>query len=728
MFAEAVMRIQKIAGGFALLIASVAFATPPTPPATVNVDVAAPGAASDLLPLRIEAIPEVRDYRLRVFVRSLADSSTTYARAAATLIHDESAALKQLSSLRQIPVRGVAPGEYELDVLLTGSLDEGERFSHRELQHLTVSRDGNVRIEGLETWAQREETARAQAFRDALSKHPSSPRIRLLMGNAVPVPAELAAKAAPSRIPENLRRPPGPATRDPALSPYYVDAVPLATAAKPLEVRGRLFFQDFDGVFRPIVNATVQLWDEEYSGAELLGVTLSDGAGSWSISIDNNDGVAEGGRDLFFTAELANSRVSLTKCPGRHRWASTVFNNVPDVAVINFAFNAPGDGSSAATVFSLLNQSWNHTVATGGQDPGPLDACFPAETTGVTPEGLLKVQASDFASDHIPHEYGHFVMLRAHGEAGPAGVHRFLDCFHEPDFMWSEGWANGFALMVIPDGVYDFDYREPDSGVNFENVGAYGICRVGEKSEVRIAAALNDMIDPLDDDAGNNPFLGRIGYGDRNAGARISLASMIRDTLWGRVRHDDVRSFWGSLAGNIPDDQQGAGDEIMYFNYMTVPPPDACVAEQVSAALLPDPEPTLGSLRGFRDRVLKPLDAGRELVDSYYRNSAEMALLALRNREILVDALRVVQHLGALGDLMADDARLRRAVAVNALVIPPAIAPSIERMLDFFATHGGATLAADTRKAAQAYATVRTMSVESLHAVVASSARSQAGS
>ena len=697
---------------FLLLYTGITFATPPTPPATVRVDETALIAHRSVLPVRIDTDAVIRESRLQVSVQALPVGIPQFARPARSVIFDQRS-VAQASRTLDIPLIGLAPGEYELDIMLSGSEDDSQGFAHRALNHLTLTAEGAIRVESMDALALREDSQRLQAFQSALARNPGQPQIRLLMGGVVAVPSAIAASVAGRDVPENLRGLVQPAEPAADLRPYYRERVQsAAAAADSLEVRGRLIFLDIDGVWRPIVNATVQLWDDEFSGADLLGIALSDGQGNWSFSVDNQDGPAEGGRDLFFTAELANSRVRLTQCAGRYRWSSTVRSNLPDGAIVDFGPSTTEGGYGAVRVFDVLHRAWGHTTAVGGQDPGRVDACYPKEHTRTSFEGRIDIAAEDFDSDNIAHEYGHILMLRATGSHSPGGPHSFNDCDLDPALAWSEGWANGFALAVIPDGVYNFHSLSPGgSDKNLEFAASWFSCYQGARNEARIAAALNDMLDAPDDDNGGSSFAGREGYGDNNAQARISLASMFRDTLWGRPAHDDVLSFWNALSNAITPQRRELGYEILYFNYMPVPEPDACVAAQVSQASLPDARPTLAGLRAFRDRVLESATGGQQLIDSYYRHSSEMASLLVRNPRSIPDALRVIQHFAALGDLVADPERYQRALAARQVVVSAEVSQSIERLLDLFVTRGGAALAADTRVAAQAFATARSLTL-----------------
>jgi len=133
------------------------------------------------------------------------------------------------------------------------------------------------------------------------------------------------------------------------------------------------------------------------------------------------------------------------------------------------------------------------------------------------------------------------------------------------------------------------------------------------------------------------------------------------------------------------------------------------VATKVSTAELKDPEPVLAGLRRFRDLALKPVPDGRNLINAYYRNSPEMALLLVKNPGYIGDSLRVLQHFGALGDTLGNNQRYRAVTAQDEEVIPADVQKSIDRLFELFGQRGGRTLAADTRGAMKAYESVKSL-------------------
>ena len=57
-----------------------------------------------------------------------------------------------------------------------------------------------------------------------------------------------------------------------------------------LTIRGRLLFQDIDGMWKPLVNVSVNLWDSDSLIDENLGNVASGWDGRWSFAVNDDDG------------------------------------------------------------------------------------------------------------------------------------------------------------------------------------------------------------------------------------------------------------------------------------------------------------------------------------------------------------------------------------------------------------------------------------------------------
>jgi hypothetical protein len=701
---------------FALFGIGTSQATPPTPPATVQIDERALNAETAMLPLHIVVQKGVREVSIKVSVHPIDPSKPDYQRSAARVVYERKIETGKKQPVIEVPLKEIEPGEYELDIFLIGSMSDKEGFSDRDIQHLTVTKGGGIRIEGMDVYKKREESERVKNFRSDLANHPKSPKVRLLMGQTAAVPAQLASRTKDSDVPDNRRLIVRPAALDADLKGYYVDhSLTSWTSVDPVTVRGRITYLDVDGVWRPLVNVSVDVWDDDTFGDEYLGTTGTDWNGNWSMSVNNDDGILADGRDIYYSFRLVNTRLGLTKCSGEYRWSSAVHDNVSDGSVVDFGTETAGSDSNSLIVWARLNNAWNHVSTVGGQDPGLINACFPASATNTSRDGTVNVKDSDFDGDGITHEYGHALMFKANGsDPSPGGAHSFGGCNQNQALSWSEGWATGFMLSALPDHKYNWHFG--DTGRELE--ANSNSCRTGETTEDWVAASLLDMMDSTNDTNGGDQNLGRNSYGDNNSSNRISLASMYRDTMWGNSPNNDVLQFWYALAGELPQAQKNPGQEVMYYNWMSVLPPDSCVATKVTTAELKDPEPTLTGVRRFRDLVLKSIPDGRNLINAYYRNSPEMALLLVKNPSYIGDSLRVLQHFGTMGDVIGNNQRYREAIATDVEVIPVDVQKSIDRLFALFGKRGGRTLAADTREAIKSYETVRGLHLVALHDVM----------
>jgi hypothetical protein len=473
-------------------------------------------------------------------------------------------------------------------------------------------------------------------------------------------------------------------------------------------------------VWRPLVNVSVNLYDEDIGFDDHLGTTGTDWSGNWSFSVNNHDGWLADGRDIYYTFELGNTRIRVQDCDGidsTYTWESSVHDDLDDGTVVNFGSETGSTSTNSMQVWNTLNLAWNGASNLGGRDPGFVDTCYP-EGSGALWSRFweeINIPGSDNdAPDIVMHEYGHAVMYYAYGSGSPSpgGSHGFGDDAQDSGLAWGEGWATGFMLALRPDGRFNWNEAPADTGRSIENFSDAGN-RDGNLNEGRVAAAINDMIDSPDDDNRGNLNRGRDDVDDDNSPNRVSLSSMLNDTLWGNW-HDDFEEFWASLSGELTGATLGDANEIMYYNYMDVVPPLSCVATKVVALESRSPDDVLEGLRRFRDHALKGFNGGQNLINIYYRNSPELAVALLKSPALMRDAIEVINHFSELGFVLTENKRFRKFADTRQPLIDKFIAARIRSMLARIEEQASGDLKKDMEPLGRILASVEGLDARSL--------------
>ena len=303
-------------------------------------------------------------------------------------------------------------------------------------------------------------------------------------------------------------------------------------------------------------------------------------------------------------------------------------------------------------------------------------------------------------------------MWYAYGsnDASPGGPHNFGDDSQNRSLAWSEGWATGFMLSLRPDGRYN--WNEGDTGRNVENFSDAGN-RDGNRNEGRVAAAINDMLDNANDDNGGNLDRGRNDADDDNTPNRVALSTMLNDTLWGSW-HTEFESFWASLSGELGGAILGDANEIMYYNYMDVPAPISCVATKVMALESKAPDDLLEGLRRFRDQTLKGFNGGQNLINTYYRNSPELAMILVLDPELRQQAAEVIHHFSRIGYILTSNEELRRIAASRRPLIDREMAELVRNVMTRIEEQASHDLKQDMQPLANILGSVEGLDVRSL--------------
>lgn len=679
-------------------LVSPSWATPPTPPAVIAVEDAQLAKLESrdgvfVLPLRIQVREEIKGL---VVSWRLLDTEGFELK---TLKEGKVAVeLKSERGEQRVEVQVPAltkRGRYRVELELVGYIGDKPAIVDRVVLY-QVFEDGKPSLVTAPDLRKQDSLQRKEAFRRHLGKFPDRPDIRLLSPPTIAVPPSFSVEATAMKDRPQLQvRGDGPPA---SIRRYVVDHVKDSWSRNdPITVRGRIVFQDFEGTWRPLVNVSVNLYDDDTFGDEHLGTTVTDWNGNWSFTVNNDDGFLQNGRDIYYEFHLGNTRWNVRDAGGDdYVWQSAVHDDLSDGAVVDFGDETGSTDPEAMQVFAVFNLGWNHIATAGGQDPGMIETRYPTSGSFFSPSAeTVNIDTADNdGPDTILHEYGHALMHKAFGgtSISPGGAHGFGDDSQDPGLAFSEGWGTGFMLSVCPDGMYNWHEG------NTENAGEWPSCtvqndggreieqfadggnRVGERNEGRVAAAINDFLDQPNDTNGGSEDRGRNSESDANSGNRISLATIFRDSMWGFV-HNDFLEFWTTFAGNLSGTTRTQADNIMQYNWMSLPVDLSCVASKITVAERKDAPTLLEGLRAFRDKGLKPLQVGRQWIQTYYSHSPELAMLLIRDAEARKAAVEIIAHFSELGKAFAHHRTLERMLNANTQVLPKNVEAAIQRVL-----------------------------------------------
>ncbi len=414
----------------------------------------------------------------------------------------------------------------------------------------------------------------------------------------------------------------------------------------PITVTGKFFYVDRNGITVPLVNATVDIRDDDTFGDEQLTSVVTGWDGSYSAVVNADDGWLQNGRDIYARVRTTNSRFRVQDCgfiTTTYSWTTEVRDNLPDGAVVDFGNLQPASDMDAAIMFQDMNAGWNHMTTTGSQDPGFVNLCWPEGATNYDFSNVNVTDGDEVAEDVVLHEYGHAIMHNAYNNsywpANAVGPHTFCDTTPQnQNLSFTEGWATFVALSVNPDGVYDsaswsWDL-ENNSCSNAE----------GKRDETMVAAGLIDMRDSASD--------GNCSSGDCDPSGtnNVSMVDLWRDTVFSQ-NIDHMDEYWDVLCPELNEAQHDDGIDSLDFNNIDVPACQ-CTAELALASsdLNAERAGILDSLREFRDVGLKKTTVGRRMVQHYYSHHREASKLILSNPSVLKDAAMIFQHVAKTMD------------------------------------------------------------------------------
>ncbi len=519
------------------------------------------------------------------------------------------------------------------------------RAGGKTRRYFVKNREGKIE---LVTGSELRDRFRQQSLNDVESKRRKSPELGHSIYDALTGPLEQVDidKVDIKQITPQLLAPPAGGIEE-----LEADVIKDSTKdnirdVDPITVTGRFFYVNRDGNTVPLVNATVDIRDDDTFGDEQLTSVVTGWDGSYSAVVNADDGWLQNGRDIYVRVRTTNSRFRVQDCglfSSTYSWTTDVRDDLSDGAVVDFGNLQPASDMDAAILFQDMNAGWNHMTTTGAQDPGFVNLCWPEGATNYDFSNVNITDGDEVAEDVVLHEYGHAIMHNAYDNnywpANAVGPHTFCDTTPQHrNLAFTEGWATFVALSVNPDGVYDSASWSWD----LENNSCTNAN--GKRDETMVAAGIIDMRDSASD--------GDCTTGDCDpSGANlVSMADLWRDTVFSQ-NIDDMDEYWDVLCPELTEAQHDDAIDSLDFNNIDVPACQ-CTAELTlrSANLTNERAGILDSLREFRDVGLKKTTVGKRMVQHYYAHHREASKLILSDATALKNAALVFQHVAKTMD------------------------------------------------------------------------------
>jgi len=384
------------------------------------------------------------------------------------------------------------------------------------------------------------------------------------------------------------------ASLDSILGAGAIEDSRLEDGGNSITVSGRILWTDGTGGTHPARSVAVEIRDRELIGSELVTTVTTDMSGNYTATVDNNDGLLEGGRDLFVRV-LTKSDGFVVRLPGlfgsTHRIESSVHGDMADhvTLTINLTANNTDDNNTAFSVCDAMVMIMDYIERTRGSLWGEVDVIFPSSGSFYDPLfNDINVERGDrFDWDVTHHETGHFVQDMLNIANSPGGQHTLGENLGERlgkdagiRLAWGEGWPTFFAVtaqsienaasMGIPN-VGDFSYTETDEVTFTYSLETQLVfSSMGEDCELTVQRILWDIYDGNDDS------------GDQG----VSIDDI---TLWNLIDGADPENLWEAyetiVAGRAVQQQANIGRIMSEHNVAPDPTAPADDADAIRTAI-----------------------------------------------------------------------------------------------------------------------------------------------
>jgi hypothetical protein len=357
-------------------------------------------------------------------------------------------------------------------------------------------------------------------------------------------------------------------------------------------VEGTIQWTDENGVQHPYRFAQVQIWEEDLFADDLITTVFTDATGQFGVVVDNDDGLLQGGRDIYVRARTVGNGFQVEELGGGIYSLRSPTQDDAEGGV-TYVYTVTGTNTDDQGRAFAVHQSMALAVPYANRLNGTafrhLDVVYPNGDTFSFFDGTdLMIEGVDqYDWDTIHHEYGHFVAQEIGIENNPGGQHNLGDNLSETTgskdigtrLAWGEAWPTYFAISLqqeenaaalgvprVGDTRYQAFETAP-TGIDYSMETSNGGGVPGEDNEVAVQRVLWDLYD-ANDDAGDTD----VALGDGVIWQRLDGADPIT-----------MSAGWQAVTGPMTvGDQANAG--CIISNWGIAPNPTAPANNAVFAA------------------------------------------------------------------------------------------------------------------------------------------------
>jgi hypothetical protein len=295
-----------------------------------------------------------------------------------------------------------------------------------------------------------------------------------------------------------------------------------------ITVQGNVSWLDENGNSHPAFGMTVQVWDDDLIFDEFVAVMATNANGDYAFSVDNNDGLGQGDRDIYVKFVTANNAIEV-KPPGilssPYEADSPTHDETPCDATITENFTAANTGTGPAVNLNEAG-SWIAVYTAdrlnGGSFLGQIGIEWPGDPGSANYNGSrINLRPGDrWDWDVEFHEYGHYIQDTFNTEDNPGGPHNIGDCISDVHssksegvrMAWGEGWPtyNGTVAMQILNlaalnvpRVGDVSYADTGESNFSYSLETQNNLGLGEDNEIAVQRIFWDLFDAASDGRDN---------------------------------------------------------------------------------------------------------------------------------------------------------------------------------------------------------------------------------
>ena len=318
-----------------------------------------------------------------------------------------------------------------------------------------------------------------------------------------------------------------------------------------LTVYGYWYYRDGGSNQRPVRYASVEIWDDDLLGDDLLATTFTSSSGYYTATFDNVDG--EGGTQDVYVRVMSDTGACLVRNSSNSYYASitTTTNDVPDGSFNKGGWYVASFQYPGFYIMDMVIDEYQWVDIQVSYTRSKVTAYWPSASAGdyySTGNELYIGSTYQYARSYILYAYAQCIHYAVRGSSFPSGTGPspfYMDSETSVGFALRHSWG-AFLPSAVDNTATCFVGGSLESTVYADS--PYGHGDSGDWDGNIVVGAVANVLWDLFDGTSASDYPGFSSWGDNMGGSFSNIWNVIRSSSINSI--DDFWTSWTSSYGS----------------------------------------------------------------------------------------------------------------------------------------------------------------------------------